>query len=219
MAWQRKHFAFPQTLHLPKIEKAKDLALQILNINSFCTTEDYNYKKITMVYPFTRSKENDFWTWEINKMRKSWHFHGKTLQILIIRCRRLSTVTPLFYCELRNSALEGTNCENWSDIWTQELILAINLKLNRWFHRSSFKGFSIVFPAPWLAKVESSQKSNGTWLFRHFFAGVTNYAASFGTKKCSENHIWSTLAGFPVKKKKKKIRREKRREGGNPGHF
>ena len=35
---------------------------------------------------------------------------------------------------------------------------------------SSFKGFSIVFPAPWLGKVESSQKSNGMWFFRHFLA-------------------------------------------------
>ena len=39
-----------------------------------------------------------------------------------------------------------------------------------WFHGNSFKGFSIVFPAPWLAKVESSQKSNGMWFFRQFFA-------------------------------------------------
>ena len=39
-----------------------------------------------------------------------------------------------------------------------------------WFHESSFKGFSIAFPAPWLAKVESSEKSNGMWFFRHFFA-------------------------------------------------
>ena len=39
-----------------------------------------------------------------------------------------------------------------------------------WFHGSSFKSFSIVFPAPWLAKVESSQKSNGMWFFRDFFA-------------------------------------------------
>ena len=70
-----------------------------------------------------------------------------------------------------------------------------------WFHGSSFKGFSIVFPAPWLAKVESSQKSNGMWLFRHFSRhfcstvaetiGVTINPASFGAKKCSENHIWS----------------------------
>ena len=61
-----------------------------------------------------------------------------------------------------------------------------------WFHGSSFKGFSIVFPAPRLAKVESSQKSNGMWFFRHFSRhicstvaetiGVTNYAASFGAK-------------------------------------
>ena len=39
-----------------------------------------------------------------------------------------------------------------------------------WFHGSSFKGYSIVFPAPWLAKVELSQKSNGMWFLRHFFA-------------------------------------------------
>ena len=37
-------------------------------------------------------------------------------------------------------------------------------------HGSFFKTFSIVLPAPWLAKVESSQKSNGIWFFRHFFA-------------------------------------------------
>ena len=43
-------------------------------------------------------------------------------------------------------------------------------KTTCWFHGSSFKGFSIVFPAPWLAKVESSQKSNGMWFLRHFFA-------------------------------------------------
>ena len=41
---------------------------------------------------------------------------------------------------------------------------------NCWFHGSSFKGFSIVFPAPLLAKVESSQKLTGMWFFRHFFA-------------------------------------------------
>ena len=39
-----------------------------------------------------------------------------------------------------------------------------------WFHGSSFRGLSIVFPAPWLAKVESSQKWNGMWFSRHFFA-------------------------------------------------
>ena len=46
------------------------------------------------------------------------------------------------------------------------------------------------FPAPWLAKVESSQKLNRMWFFRHFSRpicstvaetiGVTNNAASFG---------------------------------------
>ena len=68
-----------------------------------------------------------------------------------------------------------------------------------WLHRSSFKGYSTVFPAPSLAKVESSQKSNGMWFpdifSRHFCStvaktiGLTNYATSFGAKKCSENHI------------------------------
>ena len=57
----------------------------------------------------------------------------------------------------------------------------------------------MVIPALSLAKVESSQKSNGMWFFRHFFAPflfhhsktnrLDNYAASFGAKKCSENHI------------------------------
>ena len=51
--------------------------------------------------------------------------------------------------------------------WIFRLIF---LELYCWFHGSSFKGFSIVFPAPLLAKVESSQKSNGMWFFRHFFA-------------------------------------------------
>ena len=35
---------------------------------------------------------------------------------------------------------------------------------------SSFKGFSIAVLVVWLAKVESSQKSNRTWFFGHFFA-------------------------------------------------
>ena len=62
------------------------------------------------------------------------------------------------------------------------------------------KAFVLFFSAPWLAKVESSQKSNGMWIpdifSRHICStvaetiGVTNYAASFGAKKCSENHIW-----------------------------
>ena len=63
-----------------------------------------------------------------------------------------------------------------------------------WFHRSSFKGFSIVFPVFWLANVESSQKSNRMWFSGHFVAPylfhgkkrtirVTNYATSFGAKK------------------------------------
>ena len=48
------------------------------------------------------------------------------------------------------------------------------------------------FSATWLAKVESSQKSNGIWFLRHFSRHicstvaetirVTNYTASFGAK-------------------------------------
>ena len=33
-----------------------------------------------------------------------------------------------------------------------------------------FQRLFYCFPASWLAKVESSQKSNGMWFFRHFFA-------------------------------------------------
>ena len=96
-----------------------------------------------------------------------------------------------------------------------------------WFHGSSFIGFSIIFPTPWLAKVESSQKSNGVWFFRHFFAPYlfdrsrNNRRDKLSSaKKCSENHIWScwddspsiepttllfkahTSAPFPSEKKK-----------------
>ena len=65
-----------------------------------------------------------------------------------------------------------------------------------WFHGSPIKGFPIFFPVFWLTKVESSQKSNRTWFFGHFSRHicsavtetirVTNYATSFGAKKCSE---------------------------------
>ena len=39
-----------------------------------------------------------------------------------------STVTPLFYWEIRTSALEETTLQSWSGIWIQELILMVNLK-------------------------------------------------------------------------------------------
>ena len=71
---------------------------------------------------------------------------------------------------------------------------------NCWFHGSSFKGFSIVFPAPWLAKVESSQKSNGMWFFRHFFAPYLfdrsrnnrryKQPSRFSREKMFRKHIW-----------------------------
>ena len=64
-----------------------------------------------------------------------------------------------------------------------------------WFHGSSFKGFSIVFLALRLAKVELSLKSNGMWFFRHFFAPYLFHRSrnnwrdklrsSFGSKKMS----------------------------------
>ena len=77
----------------------------------------------------------------------------------------------------------------------------IQSPLHCWFHGNSFKGFSFVFSAPWLAKVESSQKWNGMWfsdiVSRHTCStvaetiGVTKYTENFGTKKCSENSVWS----------------------------
>ena len=42
--------------------------------------------------------------------------------------------------------------------------------LHWWFHRCSFKGFSIVFHVFWLATAESSQKSNRTWFLGHLFS-------------------------------------------------
>ena len=70
-----------------------------------------------------------------------------------------------------------------------------------WFHGGSLEGFSVVFPVFSLAEVESSQKSNRTCFFGHFSCHicsavietirVTNYAASFGAKKCSDNQVRS----------------------------
>ena len=68
-----------------------------------------------------------------------------------------------------------------------------------WFHGSFFKGFSIVFPAPQLAKVKSSENSNGMSFCRHFFSPYLFYRCrnnrrdkqrnKFWREKCSENHI------------------------------
>ena len=76
--------------------------------------------------------------------------------------------------------------------WSPDIWFVVQIE-TCWFHGSSFKGFSIVFPAPRLAEVESSQKSNGIYVFRHFSRhscstiaesiGLTNYAASFDAKK------------------------------------
>ena len=70
-----------------------------------------------------------------------------------------------------------------------------------WFHGSSFKGFSIVFLLPdWLKlnHLKSRMECGFSDIFsRHFCStvaetiGVTINQASFGPKKCSENHIWS----------------------------
>ena len=78
-----------------------------------------------------------------------------------------------------------------------------------WFHGSSFKVFSIVFPLFWLAKVESSQKSNRTWYFGHFFAPicsavtetirVTNYATSFGAEKMFRKPSLKLLRWFLIR--------------------
>ena len=70
-----------------------------------------------------------------------------------------------------------------------------------WFHGGSFKGFSIVFLLPdWLKLNHLKSRMECDFsdiLSRHFCStvaetiGLTNYAARFGAKKCSENHIWS----------------------------
>ena len=69
------------------------------------------------------------------------------------------------------------------------------------FHGSSFKGFSIVFLLPnWLKSnhLKSRMDCRFSDIFsRHICStlaetiAATNYAASFGAKKCSENYIWS----------------------------
>ena len=67
-----------------------------------------------------------------------------------------------------------------------------NPPINCWFHRSSFKGFSIVFLLPdWLKlnHLKSRTECGFSDIFmRHFCStvaetiGVTNYVASFGAK-------------------------------------
>ena len=78
-----------------------------------------------------------------------------------------------------SQAFRACCATSWTRQVKQPLLSSDNFILSRditfmscWFHGSSFKGFSIVFPAPWLAKVESSQKSNGMWfpdIFRVIF--------------------------------------------------
>ena len=79
--------------------------------------------------------------------------------------------------------------------------LAILVNKSCWFHRSSFKGFSIsvVFLLPdWLKlnHLKSRMECGYSDIFsRHVCStlaetiGMTNHAESFGAKKCSENHI------------------------------
>ena len=58
------------------------------------------------------------------------------------------------------------------------------------FHGNFFKAFSIVFPAPWLAKVESSQKSNGMWFFRHFFAPYLFHRSRSNRRDKLRSKVW-----------------------------
>ena len=63
----------------------------------------------------------------------------------------------------------------------------------------TFKGFSMVFPAPWLAKVQSSQKSNGcdfSDIFSRHNKGRDKLNNKFWREKCSENHIQKPLRWF-----------------------
>ena len=71
-----------------------------------------------------------------------------------------------------------------------------------WFHGSSSKAFLLFFLLPdWLKlnHLKSRMECGFSDIFsRHICStvaetiGVINYAASFGAKKCSENHIWSS---------------------------
>ena len=91
-------------------------------------------------------------------------------------------------------------------VWTH--LLASELT-SCWFHGSSFKGFSIVFPVFWLAKFESSQKSNRMWFFgdllHHICSAltetiwVTNYATSFGAKKMFRKPSSKLLRWFLIR--------------------
>ena len=54
--------------------------------------------------------------------------------------------------------------------WTGLLLLRMRKKDLCWFSWKLLQRLFYCFPAPWLAKVESPQKSNGMWFFGHFFA-------------------------------------------------
>ena len=79
------------------------------------------------------------------------------------------------------------------------LVLVLGIPPFCWFHRSSFKGFSIAFLfSDWLKSnhLRSHIKRGFSDIFsRHICSTVTktirvtSYAASFGAKKCSENQV------------------------------
>ena len=79
---------------------------------------------------------------------------------------------------------------------TASIIVVRTAYISCWLHGSSFKGFSVFFLLPDWLKL-NHLKSRMECGFSDFFSrhicstvaetiGVTNYAASFGAKKCSE---------------------------------
>ena len=89
--------------------------------------------------------------------------------------------------------------KHWSNGFLQDDLQGIELVC--WFHGSSFKGFSIVFLfSDWLKSnhLRSRIKCGFLNIFSSHICStvtetirVTNYATSFGVKKCSENQVRS----------------------------
>ena len=85
-------------------------------------------------------------------------------------------------------------------LWSHSASLEVQRR-NCWFHGSSFKGFSIVFLfSDWLKSnhLKSRIERGFLGIFSHHICSavtetirVTNYATSFGAKKCSENQVRS----------------------------
>ena len=87
---------------------------------------------------------------------------------------------------LDSNTVEMTTAEHKSATSCELLELSVFC----WSHGSSFKDYSIVVPVPWLAKVESSQKSNGMWFFRHFFVPDLFHCSRINRRNKLRSKFW-----------------------------